>query len=238
MEPYTRAVVGYDIIERALGKDYEQDAGWLLERIREHCPGAESLLDVGCGFGRHLEAFSRALPTVEGVEPSEAMRTAARHRSPALTIHDGDMRTFRLPREFDAVVCLWGSIGYMTSASDLEIAMANLAHHLAPGGVLIVQGWYAPDRWRPGRMATHVTAEDGIGVGRLLASSLTPDGCSQMHMTYLVSEAGTVTQTYEVHTQGLFTDGEYAAAMAACGLRPLDVVPSPGSDMPLRVAVR
>lgn len=51
------------------------------------------------------------------------------------------MRILTLDRRFDAITCLFGSIGYMGSTAELNAAVAAMAAHLQPGGVLIVDGW-------------------------------------------------------------------------------------------------
>jgi len=40
--------------ERGRGKDYAGEATMVAGTIRRMCPGARSLLDVGCGTGGHL----------------------------------------------------------------------------------------------------------------------------------------------------------------------------------------
>ena len=39
----------------------------------------------------------------------------ARHRLPGVPLHLADMRDFDLPERFDAVTCLFSSIGYLTT---------------------------------------------------------------------------------------------------------------------------
>lgn len=58
------------------------------------------------------------------------------------------MRSFDLGRRFDAVTCLFRSIGYMPTVEDLSAAVATMARHLVDGGVLVVDGWVRPDAWR------------------------------------------------------------------------------------------
>jgi SAM-dependent methyltransferase len=50
-----------------------------------------------------------------------------------------------LDRSFDAVVCLFSSIGSLTSTEELDEAVGAMSRHLNPGGVLIVDGWIRPD---------------------------------------------------------------------------------------------
>ena len=50
-----------------------------------------------------------------------------------MTIVEGDMRTFRLDRWVDAVVCLISSIGYLRTEADLDRAVATMGSHLRDG---------------------------------------------------------------------------------------------------------
>lgn len=51
------------------------------------------------------------------------------------------MRQLDLGRTFDAVICMFSSIGHLTNPDDMREAFRRLPRHLAPGGVLIVDGW-------------------------------------------------------------------------------------------------
>ena len=77
------------------------------------------------------------------------MLEVARARHPEITFHQGDMRTFDLGRRFDVVTCLFSSIGYLRSPSDLRAAVINMARHLQPGGVLIIEPWLTEETWTP-----------------------------------------------------------------------------------------
>ena len=73
------------------------------------------------------------------------MLAVARQRLPELTLRQGDMRTFDLGKQFDAITCLFSAIGYMPTIDDVRAAIGNMAHHLRPGGVLLVEPWLTPD---------------------------------------------------------------------------------------------
>ena len=55
MGSYSRAAEFYDLLY-ASEKDYPAEARLLEGLIREACPGARSILDVGCGTGARRES--------------------------------------------------------------------------------------------------------------------------------------------------------------------------------------
>jgi SAM-dependent methyltransferase len=121
----------YDLLYAGAGKDYEAEATALHTLIQERSPGAASLLDVACGTGGHL-AHLRRWYDVAGVDIDPGMLAEARRRLPQETFIEGDMRDVRLGRTFDAVCCLFSSIGYMGSVQDLNQAVSTMASHCRP----------------------------------------------------------------------------------------------------------
>ena len=109
------AAAAYDLIHQDRGKDYRREAEQLGVIIRRRLPEAVRLLDVACGSGLHLASLSELGFEVAGVERSPSMLEVARRRVPDVALHEGDMRSFDLGERFDAVVCLFSAIGYMTT---------------------------------------------------------------------------------------------------------------------------
>ena len=216
---YDRAAAAYDLTMRvAHEKDYRAEADEIAALVRSSAPRARSLLDVACGNGRHLARLAKRFRSVEGIELSPAMVGEARRLHPGLEIHRGDMRDFQLGRSFDAVTCLFGSIGYMTSARELKRAIANMAAHLSPGGVLVLEGWFGPQAWESGRLGAEAAVEGDLAVCRAVRSTRR-GRLSEMEMHYLVATPGGIEHVVEIHRMGLFTPNEYRHAMKAAGLR-------------------
>ena len=85
------------------------------------------------------------------------------------------MRSFELGRRFDAVTCLFSAIGYMLRRDDLDAAMATMARHLEPGGVLVVEPWFHPDGWIDGHVGADTANGPGIAVARVSRGLASPD---------------------------------------------------------------
>lgn len=91
----------------------------------------------------HMAALS-AYYEVEGLDRQPELLAFARERNPSATIYQADMREFHLDKTYDAVTCLFSSIGYVQTLERLSQAIETMAKHLAPGRVLIVEPWFSP----------------------------------------------------------------------------------------------
>jgi SAM-dependent methyltransferase len=115
----------------------------LLDRVGV-CRGAERVLDLACGPGRHLTALARSGAVVVGLDLSRALLHAARERG-AGVLTRGDMR--RLPfraRSFDAVLNLFTSFGYFAADAEHEAVLGEVARVLRPGGRFVLDFLNAP----------------------------------------------------------------------------------------------
>lgn len=99
-------------------------------------PPPSSVLDAGCGTGRLAIELSGRGCDVVGVDLDVDMLAHARRRAPELTWLLGDLATVRLGRSFDAVVMI-GNVMVFCRPDDRHRIVANLASHVAPGGVLV-----------------------------------------------------------------------------------------------------
>ena len=204
----------YDLFyEKGLGKDYAAEARLVTELLP---PATTTLLDVACGTGAHLEHLS-ARYDCAGVDLDPRMLEIARARCPDVELVEGDMVEVRLDRRFDAVICLFSSIGYVRTEERLRRAVANLAAHLAPGGTLLVEPWLQPGVFLDRHVhALHVD-EPELKMTRISTSRVV-DGCSQIEFHYLVGTPDGVDHFTEQHTLGLFTWDQYRDAFERAGL--------------------
>jgi SAM-dependent methyltransferase len=199
-------------------KDYAAEAERVHELVATRAPQARSLLDVACGTGRHLEHLRRWY-AVEGLDLDDGLLAVARRRLPDVPFHARDMRTFDLGRRFDVVTCLFGSIGYVQTVDAMRTAIARMAYHLAPGGLLVLDPWLTPDAFDPMHLGRVVTVSRPDLEAVRLNDSRVEDGASVMDFHYLVARPGQPMQhLVETHALGLFTEAEYRAALEAAGL--------------------
>lgn len=212
---FTKSAAFYDALYS--WKDYATEAGTLREIIATRAPTAESLLDVACGTGHHLEHL-RSWYSVEGVDVEPSLLEVARGRLPSVPLHMGDMRSFNLGRTFDVVTCLFSSIGYMQTPEDLLHALVNISGHLAPGGMMVVEPWLAPDRFDPNHLPRPLVAE-GPDLNVVRMNDARVEGrLSIMRFHYLVGRPGELDHFVEEHALALYTEDDYRAAFTGAGL--------------------
>ncbi|MFD9737228.1 class I SAM-dependent methyltransferase [Umezawaea sp. NPDC059074] len=213
----------YDLVYRGRGKEYAEEAAAVAEVVRARRPSASSILDVACGTGEHLASLRSSFGHVEGLELSPHMRAVATAKLPGVTVTEGDMRGFELGWTFDAVCCLYSAVGYTSSPAELTEAIRRMALHLAPGGVLVVEPWWLPERFLDGHVGDDVVRGDGKTVARVSQSRRTGDVVRQETHYVVADEAGIRHFTHVQHLR-LFTAEEYTTAFdrAGCAVEHLD----------------
>lgn len=139
-------------------KDYAGEAQYVHEVIQQHAPGARSMLNLGCGTGRHDFELAKIGYDITGVDMSVEMLATAKSQ---LTTHNshpttdcsssgscsfqrGDIRSVRLNRKFDAVISLFHVMSYQVTNEDLQAAFSTAKTHLKPGGLFLFDCWYGP----------------------------------------------------------------------------------------------
>lgn len=198
-------------------KDYAAEAEQLHGWIQERRPGARTLLDVACGTGKHLEHLRERYEVV-GLDLDPELLEIARERLPGVPLHEADMVSFELGRRFDAVTCLFSAIGYARTVPRLRSAVAAMAAHLEPGGVLVVEPWLTPDGWRPGHVGAVFVDDEELKLARI-NDARTEGGLSVLNLHYLVGTAQGVEHLVERHELGLFTVEQHLDAFGGAGLR-------------------
>jgi SAM-dependent methyltransferase len=191
-------------------KNYAHECEILRAIIAVNAPGARTILDVACGTGEH-DKFLNQHYAVDGIDLNENYLAAARAKNAAGTYTVADMTGFDLAKTYDAVTCLFSAIGYVKTVERMNCAVACMARHVKPGGVLIVEPWFTPDAWRPAHPFIHAGE---IGPDKVCRISLSGrrDNLSLILMHYLRSTSDGIEHYSERLELGLFTREEMTHA--------------------------
>jgi SAM-dependent methyltransferase len=176
------------------------------------------LLDVACGTGAHLRYLHRHFD-VAGVDADAAMIAIAKERLGNVPLHVARMQGLTVDVPFDALICLFGSIGYVEDEAELRATIAHFAAAVGEGGLVIVEPWLHPEDWRDGTLDSAFVDQPRLKIARI-STSERYDATSVIRYEYLVGEPTGVSGFSETHRLQLFTDAQYRAAFEAAGLRP------------------
>jgi SAM-dependent methyltransferase len=201
-------------------EDYAVEAEFYARVLNESAEiPLTTILELGSGGGNnafHLKArFDLTL-----VDLSEDMLEVSRSINPESQHIQGDMRTVRLDRQFDAVF-VHDAIVYMTTEADLLAVMITAFEHCKPGGAAL----FAPDCAKETlREATDDGGYDAGGRGlRYLEWTWDPDPGDDTYVTdfaYLLKEPdGKVRVEHDRHVCGAFTRATWLRLIGEAGFR-------------------
>ncbi|MFN7986509.1 MAG: class I SAM-dependent methyltransferase [Thermoanaerobaculia bacterium] len=178
--------------------------------IEEHAGHrASTLLDIGCGGGKNVLNLKGRF-RVTGLDLSPAMLAQAVALNPESTFVQGDMRTFRLGRTFDAVL-MDDALSHMARLADFELALRTAAVHLDAGGVLIATPDVTTETFLQNRTvatpATHRGGRDEVDVVFVenVYDADPADERYEMTVLYLIRDHGRLRMETDRWTMGLFS---------------------------------
>jgi SAM-dependent methyltransferase len=175
------------------------------------------VLELGSGGGNnasHLKAwFELTL-----VDMSPGMLEVSRRLNPGCEHLEGDMRSVRLERDFDAVF-VHDAVAYLTTKDDLYAAFETAFAHCRPGGVTL----FVPDDVRecfePGTdCGGHDGPDRALRYLEWLWDPDPEDSTIRMDLTYVFHEPdGSTHVEHDPHVCGLFPRATWLDGLVAAG---------------------
>lgn len=190
-----------------------------------------TLLELGSGGGNMASHYKRHFSSTL-VDLSPQMLALSQTLNPDCEHVQGDMRTVRLDRLFDAVL-VHDAVMYLTTEADLRQAMTTAFVHCRPGGVALFVPDYVRETFVPG---TDHGGHDGVGRAmRYMEWTWDPDPTDTTYCVdyaYLLREDGKpVRCVHDRHVEGLFSRATWLQLLAGAGFE-ATVEPRELSDFP------
>lgn len=124
-------------------RDFAGETESLLKIAQQHLGRpVESVIDLGCGPGRHVLGFSQHC-RAHGLDNSAEMiafaHELARQSRARAEFFVGDIRDWQAPRRYDMAVCLLLTFTHLLTDDDIRQHFKTVARLLNPGGLYIIE---------------------------------------------------------------------------------------------------
>ena len=196
--------------------DYAEEAAFYTAVIKEACPGARTLLELGSGGGNNA-SFMKEHFECTLTDLSNEMLAISAELNPELEHIQGDMRTLRLGRTFDSVF-VHDAVVYMLSEQDLRAAIETAFVHTRPGGVALFLPDAVEESFEEG---TDSGGHDGDDGRRLRyfewMRRAGPNAYDVDYAVMLLEPGKPVRMEHDHHVEGLFPRGTWQRLFAAAG---------------------
>ncbi len=200
--------------------EYEEEAAFFYKKFIDASSTLPcTVLELGSGGGNNASHLKKHLEMTL-VDISPGMIEVSRALNPECEHYVGDMRTFRLNRQFD-VVFIHDAISFMATPEDLRQAMETAFIHCKPGGIAL----FAPDNTKENfKPSTGHGGHDGPERSmRYVEWSWDPDPTDQTcvtHYTYMLRDQnGEVQVEHEHQIEGLFSRSLWLELMQNTGFK-------------------
>ena len=175
------------------------------------------MLELGSGAG-HNAYYLKRWYNLTLSDLSDEMLNISRKLNPEIDHFQGDMRSLRLDKTFDAVF-IHDAIMYMTNTEDLRKALETSYIHLNPGGILLISPDFIKETFKS---ETGHGGSDGEKKSlRYLIWQSDPDPdddtCIEDFIYVFKNEAGGVTTEHERHIMGLFSKDLWINLLSSAG---------------------
>ena len=212
-------------------EEYVEEAAFAASVLSSASIPVRSVLELGSGGG-HNAVHLKSRFDLTLVDLSPAMLEMSQRLNPECAHHQGDMRTVRLDREFDAVF-VHDAIDYMTTEADLRLAIETAFAHCRPGGITVLVPDHLREDFEPSSDHGGTDGPDGRGV-RFLDWVWDPDPTDtwiQTEYAFLLRDPdGSVRVVHETHRTGLFDSAVWLDLLAACGFSAQAVIEETTED--------
>jgi len=214
----------YDLLYQ--DKDYIAEVGYIDNLIKNYSRKTKTILDLGCGTGKHDNLLCDKGYVVHGVDISQEMldiaETRRKGKENKLTFGCSDITQLNINKKFDAVVSLFHVMSYQNTNADLDRVFTSVKSHLNEGGLFIFDFWYGPAVLTDLPKTTIKRLEDeNAKVTRIAESKLHPQlNTIDVNFDIFVTNKkdNSSIEKKELHTMRYFFDTEFEMLCEKHGL--------------------
>ena len=153
----------YDLIYKE--KDYDVEAQYVFDKIRDFHPQCKSLIELGCGTGNYSYPFRDLGLKVHGIDASGEMISIANEKASTL---GNDNISFEVsaaeelssPTCWDTVISLFFMLGYQTADESLKETLKQVRSVLGKDGLFVFDFWNAPCVLKTGCSSKKIVVEN------------------------------------------------------------------------------
>jgi SAM-dependent methyltransferase len=199
-------------------KEYSLEATKVKELLSKHGVHLKAdLLVLACGTGGHIPYFKDDY-NVSGLDLSKEMLALAEKKFPNLRFHLGNLIDFELETDFDAMICLYGSIGFVKTLYNLRASMKRIAAHLRPDGLALITPWSTIEDFKD-MIVVDAADKPDLKIARMEQVRLKESKIVEVTFHHLIGKNNDVTYHKQSVEIGLFSRQEYLSAMTDAGLK-------------------
>lgn len=188
-------------------KDYKEESLRLTQLLEQRGLKAQSeVLVVACGTGQH-ELFLKAQYAVTGTDKNPEMLSLARAKNPELEYFLSDMESLSLDKRYDALLCLFSSIGYVHGEAALRQTLLGFREALKAGGLVVIEPWILKSSFRPNHVSMQTYLSEELALCRQCQGQLDGD-VADLTFHWLVTRKGQETEYFKDHHRMWFCSHE------------------------------
>jgi ubiquinone/menaquinone biosynthesis C-methylase UbiE len=206
---YKRFAKYYDL--QYAKKKYLEEVQFINAIIKKNQVNGKRLLDVACGSGNHAKILIKQGYSITGVDLNREILSVARKKVPKAYFVTGDMRSFKLKRKFDIILCMYTSMNYNLKTEDFIKSLKNFKRHLSDNGLIFFD---MPLPRKP------VVVAECLSRNVTVLHVTKNIGKIQEIMIYWILKKGNHTEVFEdFHRLRLYTQKEIVDAIKRSGLK-------------------
>jgi SAM-dependent methyltransferase len=217
-------------------EEYTEEAATAATILNSAAIDVQEVLELGSGGGHNALHMKRRF-RLTLVDLSPDMLAMSQRLNPECAHRQGDMRTLRLGRTFDAVF-VHDAVAYMTTETDLRQVIETAFAHCRPGGIALFVPDHIAENFQPVTDHGGSDGPDGRGA-RYLEWTWDPDPNDtwiRSEYAFLLRDTdGSVRVVEEAHRTGLFSRQVWLALLTAAGFHAEAITERTSEDRTPRV---